>query len=113
MIQIVRLTLIFSLFLTQPVFAVQTIDPQSGLIIDLGYKSVQQYCSTCHSLEVVIQSKASRQGWIDTIRWMQKDQGMPFLSKVSEKIILNYLTKNYSPNNKGRRSPLFIKKWDK
>jgi hypothetical protein len=111
MIQIVRLTLFFSLFLTQSAFAVQTIDSQSGLIIDLGYKSVKQHCSTCHSLEIVIQSKASRQGWVDTIRWMQKEQGMSFLNKSSEKRILNYLTKNYSPNNKGRRIPLVIKKW--
>ena len=113
MIQFVRLTLITFLLLTQSVFALQTIDPQSGLLIDAGYKLVKQHCSTCHSLKIVIQSKASRQGWVDTIRWMQKEQGMPSLNKQSEKMILNYLAKNYAPYNKGRRIPLVIKKWVK
>ena len=113
MIQFVRLTLITFLFLTQSVFAVQTIDSQSGLLVDEGYKAVKQHCSTCHSLNIVIQSKASRQGWLDTIRWMQKEQGMSFLNKQSEKMILDYLAKNHAPDNQGRRIPLVIKEWVK
>lgn len=112
MIQFVRLMLITFLFFTQSVFAVETIDSQSGLLVDEGYQLVKQHCSTCHSLKIVVQSKASHQAWLDTISWMKK-QGMPGLSKPTEQKILNYLSKNYAPDNKGRRSPLTIKKWIK
>ncbi len=112
MIQFVRLILITFLLFTQSAFAVETIDSQSGLLVDDGYQLVKQNCSTCHSLKIVVQSKASRQAWIDTISWMQK-QGMPSLSKPIEQKILNYLSKNYAPDNKGRRTPLIIKKWIK
>ena len=113
MIQFVRLIMIAFLLLAQSAFAVQTIDTQSGLFIDNGYKTVKQHCSICHSLKIVTQSKASRQGWLDTIRWMQKEQGMLALNKQSETIILNYLAKNYAPDNTGRRTPLVIKEWVK
>jgi len=113
MIQFVRLILITLLFLTQSVYAVQTIDSQSGLLIDKGYKVVEQHCSICHSLTLVIQNRASRQGWINTIRWMQQTQGMALLNKQDEKVILDYLAKNYAPNKTSRRMPIVTKGWHK
>lgn len=112
MSQFVRLILLAFLLFSQSTYAVQTTDSQSGLLIDEGYLLVKKHCSTCHSLKIVVQSKASRQDWRDTIDRMYK-QGMPLLSIPSEKNILNYLSKNYAPDNKGRRTPLFIKKWVK
>ena len=104
--------ILFVLLLSvQSVFAGQGIDLKTWLKIDKGYQSVNQYCSTCHSLKVIIQSKATRQGWLDTIRRMQKEQGMPLLNKLNEKLILNYLAKNYSPDGRSRRIPLIIDKW--
>ncbi len=111
MIFFVRLILISFLLFFQLAFAVQTIASKSGLIIDEGYIAVQQHCSTCHSLSLIVQNKASRQGWIDTLHWMQKKQGMALLDEKSEISILNYLTKNYGPNKKSRRMPLVTKKW--
>ena len=113
MIQFIQLILTTSLLLTQSAFAAPVIDTQSGLLIDEGYKEVKQHCSTCHSPKLIIQSQASHQGWVDTISWMQKEQGMPLLNKQNEKLILNYLVKNYAPNKKGRRTALIIKKWVK
>jgi len=110
--QFVKLALFILLF-NQSVFATQSIDSQSGLVIDKGYKAVKQQCSTCHSLIMVIQNKASREGWLDTIRWMQNTQGMPLLNQSNENIILNYLAKNYPSNKKGRRSAVIVKKWKK
>jgi len=111
--QFIRFTLFTLLFVNQSAFAAQSIDSQSGLIVDSGYKVVKQQCSTCHSLNMVIQNKASRQGWLDTIRWMQNTQGMTLLNKSSEEIILNYLAKNYPSNKKGRRSTVIVNKWKK
>lgn len=113
MIQIIRAILITSILLTQSAFAIQTIDSTSDLIIDEGYKSVEQHCATCHSLKLITQSKASRQGWLDTVRWMQKEHGMSLLNNQNEKVILDYLSKNYAPNKKGRRTPLVIDDWVK
>jgi cytochrome c1 len=112
MIRVIKLTLVYSLLLSQSVFAVQAIDSRSGLFIDEGYKVVETTCSTCHSLKLIVKSTASRQAWLDTIRWMQTEQGMQTLSKKNEKVILDYLAKNYAANNKrGRRKPLLIQNW--
>jgi hypothetical protein len=113
MIQFVRLILISPLLFTQPAFAEQAVDLQSGLLIDVGYKAVKLHCSTCHSPKIIVQNQASRQGWLDTIRWMQKKQGMSLLNEQNENMILNYLAKNYAPNKKNQRTPLKIKKWYK
>ncbi len=113
MIQFARLSLITSLLLIQPAFAAPVIDSQSGLLMDEGYKIVKQHCSSCHSPKLIIQTQATQQGWLDTIRWMQTEQGMSLLNKLDEKKVLDYLTKNYAPNKKGRRKPLSIKKWGK
>ena len=113
MIQFVRFSLLTSLLLIQPALAAPVIDSQSGLLVDQGYKAVIQHCSTCHSPKLIIQTQATEQGWLDTIRWMQKEHGMPLLNKQDEKLVLTYLAKNYPPISKGRRRPISIKKWVK
>ena len=113
MISFIRLILITSLLIVQSAYAAQTIDSKSGLLIDKGFKTVKQHCSTCHSLKIVTQNKASRQGWLDTIRWMQKTQGTSSLNAKTEKVILDYLANNYSSSKKSRRAPITIEKWYK
>lgn len=109
----IGLVLISSLLFSQQLSAEQGVNLQSGLIIDDGYKVVKQHCSHCHSTKLVVQSKMSRQGWVDTLQWMQKMQGMQLLKEQDEAIILNYLAKNYGADNTGRRLPLVVKHWYK
>lgn len=101
------------LLMSQSILAVQNIDSESGLIIDSGFAVVKKQCSVCHSPQLIIQNKASYQGWLDTLRWMQKKQGMQSLSQQTETLILNYLAKNYAPEQAGRRRPLVIEQWKK
>jgi len=108
-----RASFIPLLLISQSILAAQNIDPQSGLAIDSGLEVVKKQCSVCHSPQLIVQNKASYQGWLDTLRWMQEKQGMQSLSKQTETLILNYLAKNYAPEQAGRRKPLIIKQWKK
>ena len=111
MIQLSRFILM--LFLSQSILAAQNIDPQSGLIIDSGFAVVKKQCSVCHSPQLIIQNKASYQGWLAMLRWMQEKQGMQTISQKTEALILNYLAKNYAPEQAGRRKPLVVEQWKK
>jgi hypothetical protein len=87
-----------------------SIDPENGLIVDENYKLVEQNCSACHSLKLVTQNKADREGWKEIIVWMQETQKLWDLG-ANEPLILDYLAKNYKPNKKGRRQNLVIEEW--
>ena len=104
---------ILMLLMSQSILAAQTIDPQSGLIIDSGFTVVKKQCSVCHSPQLIIQNKASYQGWLATLNWMQENQGMQSLNQQTETLILNYLAKNYAPEQTGRRKPLVVEQWKK
>ncbi len=86
------------------------IDEASGLIIDNGYELVRGTCSACHSIELVIQNSATREGWKDLIIWMQQTQKLWDLGE-NEVVILDYLEKNYAPKEQGRRAPLKEMDW--
>lgn len=73
----------------------QQIDGESGLIIDGDWELVRDSCIPCHSSALIVHMKASRQIWLDTIRWMQKDMGLWEFAPEEEKQILDYLSKNY------------------
>ena len=79
-----------------------SIDPANGLIVDDNYLLVEQNCSACHSLKLVTQNSASREGWKEIIVWMQETQKLWDLGK-NEPLILDYLSKNYANTKKGRR----------
>ena len=77
----------------------------TGLVVDQGVDVVMSTCAACHSLDLVIQNRADQQGWKDMIVWMQETQKLWDLGE-SEPIIINYLAKNYAPENTGRRKNL-------
>ncbi|MCP4438427.1 MAG: monoheme cytochrome C [Aureispira sp.] len=78
---------------------------RSGLIVDEGYKLIIQNCGNCHSLKLVTQNSASKEGWIETIEWMQETQKLGDLGENRDAIV-NYLAKNYGIKKSGRRSNL-------
>jgi hypothetical protein len=60
---------------------------------------------------LIIQNRATREGWTEIIRWMQKTQNLREFSPQDEKAILDYLADNYAPQALGRRPPLTIREW--
>jgi len=66
---------------------------------------VQAHCTGCHSAALITQNRLTRQGWLDTIRWMQEKQGLWPLGE-QETVILDYLEKYYYPQTSGRRKAL-------
>lgn len=86
------------------------IDLESGLIIDEHYELVRGTCSACHSIDLVIQNSATREGWKDLIVWMQQTQKLWDLGE-NEPLILDYLEKNYAPKGQGRRALLKDIEW--
>ncbi|GAB3526402.1 hypothetical protein GCM10027443_01500 [Pontibacter brevis] len=89
-----------------------SLDQQTGLIVAPGLDVVKRTCVSCHSPKLITDKRASRDGWIATIRWMQQNQGLWDLGK-DEAVIVDYLAKNYPLQNTGRRPPLQNIKWYK
>jgi len=86
-------------------------DPNTGFILDQHYELLIAHCTACHEAKVVTNFKASREGWLEKIRWMQKTQKLWDLGEAEPKI-LDYLAKNYAPKQSYvRRSPLKDIKW--
>ena len=56
------------------------------------------------------QNRATREDWQEMIRWMQKTQNLWDLGENEPKI-LDYLEKNYGPEDTGRRKQLDVKEW--
>lgn len=103
----------------EPVAAVEVIDEDkvengmdvaSGFIAEGAYLMVKQTCTACHSGKLVTQNRASREGWLDMIRWMQATQKLWDLGQNEDKI-LDYLAKYYGPQKKGRRAPAEVEEW--
>ena len=71
------------------------LDAKTGLIKDRGWQVVSANCVSCHSARLVTQNRMSRQGWLDTIRYMQKNHNLWALGEF-EPVILDYLAEHYS-----------------
>jgi len=84
----------------------------TGMVADTGVAEVIQNCGACHSLDLVKQNKATKEGWKEKIVWMQQTQKLWDLG-AQEEIILKYLAKNYGPENSGRRKNLENIEWYK
>ena len=85
-------------------------DALSLLADDPNIQVIKSNCTVCHSAKLVIQYRASREGWESVIRWMQRTQNLWDLG-VNEKIILDYLAKHYAPQENYRRKPLQNIEW--
>lgn len=104
---------------TSSVLVVDTtkIDAETGMINDPNLMLVKSQCTACHSAKLILQHRFTREGWQERIRWMQKYHKLWDLG-ASEKVILDYLEKHYSPQSAGakiysRRAPLKIVNWYK
>lgn len=82
----------------------------SGLKVGDALHLVISNCTACHSSKLITQNRASKEGWLSMIRWMQETQNLWSLGE-NEKPILEYLSKHYAPEKKGRRQPLENIEW--
>lgn len=89
---------------------VDGIHQPTGFVVDEGMKETITNCTSCHSAKLVTQNRMSKEGWINTIRWMQETQNLWNLGP-NEEIITNYLAKHYAPTETGRRRALSGIKW--
>jgi hypothetical protein len=89
---------------------VDGIHVRTGLKDDEGLMVVVNNCTNCHSAKLVTQNRMSTERWNATIKWMQETQNLWDLGK-NQKIIVDYLVKNYPPKNKGRRMSLSDIEW--
>ncbi|MBB4078552.1 hypothetical protein GGR28_001165 [Lewinella aquimaris] len=89
---------------------VDGLDSLTGLIAQGDYRLVKGNCLACHSAKLITQNRATREGWLDMIHWMQETQGLPDLGK-NEGPIVDYLATYYAPEETGRRPPLDSVEW--
>jgi hypothetical protein len=87
-----------------------TIEEPSVLADDPNIDIIKTNCTACHSAKLIVQNRATREGWKSMIVWMQKNQKLWDLGN-NEDLILDYLAKNYAPEDKGRRSNLKEIEW--
>ena len=83
----------------------------TGFIADKDFELVVSNCTGCHSSDLVIQNRMTKQGWEDIIEWMQKKQNLWDLGPNRAKIV-DYLAKNYAPEDTGRRKQLKLESDD-
>lgn len=89
------------------------IDPETGLVIAKDLILVKAHCTGCHSSKMITQFRATKEGWLDRIRWMQKTQKLWDLGEA-EPAILAYLSTYYAPvKSPQRREPLQNIQWYK
>jgi hypothetical protein len=80
--------------------------PQSPLVPDEGWQLVFAHCSACHSLRLVTSNRGNRANWLRLIRWMQETQNLWQFEPAVETRILDYLARNYAPEDSVRRAQL-------
>ena len=83
---------------------------RTGFIDDEGLMTVVNNCTNCHSAKLVIQNRMNTDRWNATIKWMQETQNLWALGD-NQKVIVDYLVKNYPPVDKGRREGLTNITW--
>jgi cytochrome c1 len=86
------------------------IDMTGGFVEEGDFQLVRAHCTVCHSSKLVLQNRASREGWQKMIRWMQERHRLWDLGE-HEPRILDYLAKHYGPVEQGRRAPIQVKDW--
>jgi len=86
------------------------LDSLTGLVIDENLHLIKTNCLACHSSQLIIQNRLTKEDWLKSIRWMQKTQNLWNLGQ-NEAPILEYLAKNYAPEARFRRKPLGEEEW--
>ena len=70
---------------------------------DNGRLEVFVQCSKCHSMQIVNQQGLSRNTWKKLLVWMVDEQEMTQMDSNTELLVLDYLSKHYSPDTQKAR----------
>ncbi len=70
-------------------------DDYWGLPRSAGVETVSAYCAACHSLQIVMQQRQTREGWDYLLTWMVEMQGMAAPAPETRAEILDYLTREF------------------
>lgn len=73
-------------------------DPEDdywGLPRSPGYEEIDMYCTSCHSLEIVMQQNLSHERWSELLTWMQEKQGMMPPEPADLDLLLTYLASEF------------------
>lgn len=62
-------------------------------------------CTACHGFALVRQQGMSRERWDETIDYMSTRHKMPELDAADRALILDYLSANFPPRQRGRPNP--------
>ena len=60
-----------------------------------GVETVAAYCSACHTLQIVMQQRQTRDGWDYLLTWMAEKQGMAEPPPDMRAEILDYLSREF------------------
>ena len=71
-------------------------DDYWGLPRTEGVDLVAGLCSSCHSLEIVMQQRMTPDRWDYTLNWMIEKQGMVRLDEAQYDTVYAYLTAHFS-----------------
>ena len=71
-------------------------DDYWGLPRTEGVDLVAGLCSSCHSLEIVMQQRMTPDRWDYTLNWMMEKQGMVRLDEAQYDMVYAYLTSHFS-----------------
>lgn len=103
-----------SLIRSSAPYSIDSVDAETGLALDPNFTLIKAHCTGCHSPKLILQHRFTRDEWLSKIRWMQRNHKLWDLGD-SEKIVLDYLAKNYAPSQSAysRRETLRNIKWYK
>lgn len=70
-------------------------DDYWGLPRSPGHEWTSAYCVACHSLQIVMQQRQTREGWDYLLTWMVEKQGMAPLPDDTRAEVLDYLVREF------------------
>ena len=62
-----------------------------------GRELVEAHCAVCHSLQIVVETRLSREGWDATLTWMQEKHHLWPFTDEDRTLILDYLESSQGP----------------
>ena len=70
-------------------------DDYWGLPRNGAYEEVAVYCAACHTLEIVMQQRATQARWAYMLDWMVEEQNMAPLPEQEKRKVLDYLSAHF------------------
>jgi hypothetical protein len=70
-------------------------DDYWGLPRNPGYETVAAHCSSCHSLQLVMQQSRNERRWDELIEWMITTQNMARPPEEDRQVMVAYLARNF------------------